>query len=339
MKLWEVQDAWGIDNLKMVEQPDPAAPGAGQILVRLHAGALNYRDFVTVTNKTPFGKLPQIPLSDAAGEVVALGQGVTRFKVGDTVCPRFFRDWDSGNPSMDNRKQGRGSAATPGVLQTMLVDDAETFSLAPKGWSFLEASTLPCAALTAWRALVVEAQMKAGDTVLVQGTGGVSIFALQIAKMMGATVIATSSSDEKLERVKALGADHVINYRETPEWGKAAMEITGGRGVNHVVEVGGAGTINQSIAAAGVYSNIVIIGVLGGRSQELLMPAIFGKGLRLLGISVGSRDHFEDMVRAIDDKGLKPVIGQTFPFAEVPEAFRMMEAAGHFGKICIDYDA
>jgi NADPH:quinone reductase-like Zn-dependent oxidoreductase len=305
----------------------------------MHAAAVNYRDLVTVLNKSPFGKLPQVPFSDGAGEILSVGAGVTRFKIGDRVCPNFFPGWTDGPPTALNRAGALGSAAAPGILRDILVVGEEAVSLAPDNLSWTEAATLPCAGLTAWRALVVEGQLKAGDTVLVQGTGGVSIFALQFAKMLGATVIATSSSDEKLERVRKLGADHTINYKTTPEWGKEALELTSGRGVDHVVEVGGAGTINQSIMAAAVGANILIIGVLGGRSQELLMPAIFGKNLRLIGISVGSRAHFEQMTAAIAAAGMKPVVNQCYPFAEVPAALECMAASQHFGKICIDFDA
>jgi NADPH:quinone reductase-like Zn-dependent oxidoreductase len=339
MKVWEVQDDWGTANMRLVERPDPGAPGPGMILIRMHAASVNYRDYATVLNRAPFGKLPQIPFSDGAGEVVAVGEGVTRFAVGDRVCPNFFPDWIEGPPSAANRAVSLGSASAPGILQKLYLTHAEAASRVPDHLSWIEAATLPCAGLTAWRSLVAEGGLKASDTVLVQGTGGVSIFALQFAKMHGATVIATSSSDEKLERVRALGADHTINYRNTPEWGKAALEITGGRGVDHVVEVGGAGTINQSLTAAAVGANILIIGVLGGRSQELLMPAIFGKNLRLLGISVGSRSHFEQMTAGIGRAGMHPVVDRVFPFAEAPAAIDQLQVNAHFGKICIDFDS
>jgi len=339
MKVWEVQDAWGTENMRLVERPEPGPPGPGMILVRMHAASVNYRDYATVLNRAPFGKLPQIPFSDGAGEVVAIGDGVTRFAVGDRVCLSFFPDWIDGAPSAANRAISLGSASAPGVLQELYLTHEASASRVPDHLSWLEAATLPCAGLTAWRSLIVEGALKPSDTVLVQGTGGVSIFALQFAKMHGATVIATSSSDEKLERVRALGADHVINYRETPEWGKAALDITEGRGVDQIVEVGGAGTINQSLAAAGVGANILIIGILGGRTQELLMPAIFGKNLRLLGISVGNRTHFEQMTAAIDRSGMYPVVDRVYPFAQAPAAIDQLQANAHFGKICIDFDA
>ena len=338
MRVWEVQDAWGIEHLRMSNRPEPALPRPGEVTIRMRAAAINYRDLATVLNSAPFGRLPQIPLSDGAGEVIAVGEGVTRVRSGDRVCTNFFLDWPDGAPTAANRRRARGSAEVPGVLQELIVSDSEAVSLAPASLHWTEAATLPCAALTAWRALMIEGRLNAGDTVVVQGTGGVSIFALQFAKSRGATVIATSSSDAKLERARALGADHVINYANTPEWGKSVLELTGGRGADHIVEVGGAGTINQSLVAAAVNGIILMIGVLGGRSQELLIPAVFGKNLHLTGISVGSRAHFEQMSEAIERARLKPVVDQVYPFSNVPEAFRAMAQRGHFGKICIDFD-
>jgi NADPH:quinone reductase-like Zn-dependent oxidoreductase len=337
MRVWEVQDDWGINQLRMIERPDPGRPGQGEVAIRMHAASINYRDLVTVLNTAPFGRLPQIPLSDGAGEVIGVGEGVIRFQIGDRVCPMLSLDWLDGPPSADNRIVNRGSATAPGVLQDILISEAEAVSRAPANLSWLEAATLPCAALTAWRAVVAEGRIGPGDVVVAQGTGGVSIFALQFAKMLGATVIITSSSDAKLERARALGADHAVNYRDNPAWGEAVLEITGGRGADLVVEVGGAETINQSIVAASVGGTIVIVGVLGGRSQELLLPAIFGKNLHLIGISIGSRRQFEDMVAAIERHDIKPVIGEVHPFGDVPEALHAMKAATHFGKICIDY--
>ena len=339
MRIWENRDAWGINNLVMSDVEAPGAPGDGQIRIQLRAAAANYRDLVTVTNKTPFGKLPQIPFSDGAGEIVAVGAGVTRFAIGDRVCPSFFQGWIDGPPTARNRAVSLGSASHPGILQEEIVLNADYASAIPGHLDWIEAATLPCAGLTAWRALVVEGGIKSGDVVVVQGTGGVSVFALQFAKMLGAEVIATSSSDAKLARAKELGADHLVNYRETPEWGSAVLDITGGRGADHIVEVGGAGTINQSVAAAAVGGNILVIGILGGRSQELLMPAIFGKNLRILGISVGSRRHFEEMASAISRHAMHPVVDRVFPFSEVPEALRTMEGAGHFGKLVVALDA
>ncbi len=335
MRAWQVEGEWGIDHLKMIET-EARKPGAGEVLLKMHAASVNYRDLLTVQGMGGTKRLPLIPFSDGAGEVVAVGEGVSRVNVGDKVCPMFFEGWIEGAPDAYKRSRPLGGPL-PGVLQDEFLAKAEAVSPIPKGWSFEEAATLPCAGLTAWRALIVEGQLKAGETVLVQGTGGVSIFALQFAKMAGARVILTSSSDEKLSRAKSLGADETINYKANPEWAKAALELTGGAGVDHVVEVGGAGTLNQSLEAAKVGGRIEVIGVLSGFSQQIAMPTLFGKNLRMIGLSVGSREMFESMVAAIDKAGMKPVIDKTFAFAELPEALRCMKGAGHFGKICVRY--
>lgn len=335
MKAWEVQDAWGIDHLTAVDRPTPK-PGAGEIVVKMHAASLNYRDLLTIAGKGGTRNPPLIPFSDGAGEVAAVGEGVTRVKVGDRVCPLFFQTWFDGGPTAEKRTKPLGGPL-PGVLQQEMLLSAEGVSKFPAHLSWTEAATLPCAGLTAWRALMVEGQLKKGDTVLVQGTGGVSIFALQFAKMHGASVIVTSSDDAKLARAKELGADHLINYRTTPDWGKAAVALTGGRGVDQVIEVGGKDTFNQSLEAARVGGSVLCIGLLSGASQQVLIPTLFGKNLRVIGLSVGSREMFEGMCADIEKAKLKPVIGQTWPFEKTPEALRQMQAATHFGKICIEY--
>lgn len=335
MKVWEIQQAYGLENLKLAERPDPA-PGPGEILVGMRAASLNYRDLATVKGFGGRHALPLVPFSDGAGEVTAVGEGVTRVRPGDRVCPLFFQSWFDGSVAAEKRAQPLGGPLD-GVLQQTLKVKADGVSKIPDSLSFEEAATLPCAALTAWRAVAVEAPVGAGDVVLVQGTGGVSIFALQFAKALGAQVIVTSSSDAKLQRARALGADHLINYRTTPEWGAKARELTGGRGVDVVVEVGGENTLNQSLDAARVGGAVVVIGVLGGFSAPIMMPVLFGKNLRLLGISVGSRAHFEDMCAHIARWGLKPVIDKVFGFDAVPEALRLMEAGGHFGKIAVRF--
>ena len=260
---------------------------------------------------------------------------MSRVAVGDRVCPMFFQSWFDGEPSASGRRLALGGTR-PGVLQELLVLDAEGVTRIPDHLSFAEAATLPCAALTAWRALFDEAHLRPGQTVLVQGTGGVSIFALQFAKLAGATVIVTSSSDEKLERAKALGADHTINYRTVAEWGKAAADWTGG-GVDHIVEVGGKDTFQQSIEAARVGGTILVIGVLSGFAQQISIPSLFSKNLHVIGLSVGSRRMFENMASAIGHNRLKPVIDRTLDFSEVPDALRLMQQAGHFGKIAIAF--
>ena len=335
MKVWEIQNAYGIDNLHMAEAAEPK-PGPGQIVVNMKSASLNYRDLLTVIGYGGGFPLPLIPFSDGAGEVAAVGAGVTRVAVGDKVCPLFFQSWLSGPIVAESRNKPLGGPLS-GVLQQKMLLDADGVSKFPAYLSFEEAATLPCAGLTAWRAITIEAPVGPGDTVLVQGTGGVSIFALQFAKARGATVIATSSSDEKLERAKKLGADHTINYKKTEDWGRVAREMTGGRGVDVVVEVGGENTLNQSFDAARVGGSIVIIGVLGGFSSPVMIPVVFGKNLHIHGISVGSREQFDDMAANIAKWKLKPVVDKTFAFAEVPEALRLMQAGGHFGKIAIRY--
>ncbi len=334
MKVWQVSREWSIEAMELVERPEPT-PGPGQVVVRMRAASLNYRDLLTVEGKGGSYKLPFIPFSDGAGEIASIGEGVSRVAVGDRVCPMFFQSWFDGRPSASNRRLALGGTR-PGVLQERVVLDAEGVSRIPSNLTFEEAATLPCAALTAWRALFEEAHIRPGDTVLVQGTGGVSIFALQFAKLAGAAVIVTSSSDDKLKRAKALGADHTINYRAVAEWGKAAADWAGG-GVGHIVEVGGQDTLQQSIEAARVGGTILIIGVLSGFSQKVLIPSIFGKNLHVIGLSVGSRRMFESMAAAIERNHLKPVVDRMVAFEAVPEALKLMQQGGHFGKIVVQF--
>ena len=333
MKVWQVAREWSIEGMELVEQPEPV-PGPGQVAVKMRAASLNYRDLLTVQGKGGPFRLPLIPFSDGAGEVAAVGEGVTCIAVGDRVCPLFFQSWFDGRPTATSRRLALGGTR-PGVLQETMLLDAEGVSRIPAHLSLQEAATLPCAALTAWRALFEEARLKPGDTVLVQGTGGVSIFALQFARLAGATVIATSSSDDKLERARALGADHTINYRSVPEWGKAAADWAGG--VDHIVEVGGKDTFQQSLEAARVGGTILVIGVLSGFAQQIAIPSLFGKNLHVIGLSVGSRRMFDNMAAAIGRNRLKPVIDRTFGFDAVPEALKLMQQGGHFGKIVVEF--
>ena len=332
MKVAAVKKPGGPGNLVIEERVDPT-PGRGEILVRVKASSLNYHDFVVVMGgiPTPDGR---IPMSDGACEVVAVGEGTKKFKVGDKVLSLFFPNWYSGQPEM------AGFASVPGDgadgFGAELVAAPETaFTRMPEGYSFEEAATLPCAALTAWRALMVEAKIKPGDWVLTQGTGGVSIFALQFAKAAGARVIATSSSDEKLKRLKELGADHLINYKDTPDWGKKAKALTGGRGVDEVVEIGGPGTLAQSIAASKMGGHISLIGVLTGVSGEVPTAALFSMNITLSGITVGSASMQEDMIAAIEANGIKPVLDQTFPLDKIADAFGHQASQKHFGKIIV----
>jgi NADPH:quinone reductase-like Zn-dependent oxidoreductase len=310
MRVWEIERAWGIDQLRPVERPSPK-PGPGEIVVRMRAASLNYRDLLMVEGKAG-GKLPLIPFSDGAGEVAAVGAGVTRVRAGDRVCPLFFQSWLAGDVGAKSRAAALGGSV-PGVLQEEMLLSAEGVAKIPAGFSFAEAATLPCAALTAWRALAVEGGLASGQTVLVQGTGGVSIFALQFAKLRGARVIVTSSSAQKLERARALGADDLIDYRQTPRWAKAALEPSG---------VGG---------------HVLVIGVLSGLPGPVDALTVFRKNLRVIGISVGSREQFEAMVAAIEAHKLKPVIDRRYPVDRVGDALHLMKSGDHFGKICLEF--
>jgi len=323
----------GYDNV-VIGSSEAAAPEAGEITVRLRASSLNYHDFAVVSGM--WGpSVQRIPMADGAGEVVAVGEGVTEFAVGDQVVSRFFPDWLDGEP----QQEGFGTVPGDGVdgyAREAVTARATSFTRAPQGWSHAEAATLTTAGLTAWRALMADDSLKPEDSVLIQGTGGVSIFALQFAKMAGATVIATSSRDEKLERLKAMGADHLINYRSTPNWGEKVRELTNDRGVDHVIEVGGPATLEQSMIAARIGGHISVIGILTGVAGELGIVTALTRQLRLQGVLVGNRTQQQEMIRAIDANGMRPVIDSHFPLDEIVEAFRYQESNRHFGKICLD---
>ena len=323
-----------LDALRLVDLDDPPSPGPGQITVAVRASSLNYHDYAVVRGMlpTPEGR---IPLSDGAGDVTAVGEGVTEFAVGDRVVSTFFPEWLDGEPPMSAFTQVPGDGIDGFACETVTMP-ATAFTRAPQGYSHAEAATLTCAGLTAWRALFVDYQVKPGDTVLVQGTGGVSIFALQFAKATGARVIATSSSDDKLERVRALGADETINYREVEAWGPKAFEMTGGRGVDCVVEIGGAGTLDQSMMATRVGGHIALIGVLAGFAGPVQTALLFSKNLTVQGLTVGSRAMQQAMIRAIEAKGLRPVISDSFALADLADAFRHQESGQHFGKIAVE---
>lgn len=322
----------GLGNIKIEDRADPVA-GPGQILVKVQGSSLNFHDFAVVSGLIPCEE-GRIPMSDGAGEVVAVGEGVTEFAVGDAVISLFFPSWERGEPDLTKLLGVPGDHAD-GFAAELVAAPASAFTRAPQGYSAAEAATLPCAALTAWRALVTEAKIKPGDWVLTQGTGGVSIFALQFAKAAGCRVIATSSSDEKLARLKELGADHLINYKETPDWGVKARELTGGVGVDEVVEIGGAGTLAQSITACRIGGHISLIGVLAGFAGEVPTAQLFSQNITLKGITVGSKQEQEDMVRAIEANGIKPVISDEFPLDQIQQAFELQAAQGHFGKIVL----
>jgi NADPH:quinone reductase-like Zn-dependent oxidoreductase len=324
----------GIENLVLAEI-EPRDPGPGEIRVRIHASSLNFHDYAVVIGLIAVDD-KRIPMSDGAGVVEAVGDGVGEFQVGDRVMSSFFPNWEDGAPAFDKIMGVPGDMADGFAAETLTMP-VRAFTTMPAAYSFEQAATLPCAALTAWRALMVEARVKPGDTVLVQGSGGVSVFALQFAKLAGCRVIATSSSDEKLERLQQLGADDLINYKETPGWGDKVQEITGGQGANVIVEVGGSGTVPQSVRAAAFDGHISMIGVLTGISGEVPTAELFQKNARIHGITVGSRSHQRDMVAAIDLNAIEPVISHTFSLGEIGDAFRLQESQGHFGKISLSF--
>lgn len=332
MKVYEIRDRFGLDALTLTERPQPQ-PGPHEVLLRIRAATLNYRDLLVVKGQyNPKMPLPRIPLSDAAGEVAAIGPGVTRVQVGQRVAAIFMQKWLAGEIDESKAKSALGGAID-GLLAEYAVLHEDGLVQVPEHLSFEEAATLPCAAVTAWHGLVTEGRVKPGDTVLLQGTGGVSLFALQFARLAGARIIITSSSNEKLARARQMGAAEGINYKESPDWGDKARQLTGG-GVDHVVEVGGAGTLGQSLRAVRMGGQISLIGVLSGTGQANPM-SILMKNVRVQGIFVGSREMFEAMNRAIAVNQLRPIIDRVFPFAEAVQAFRHMESAAHFGKICI----
>jgi NADPH:quinone reductase-like Zn-dependent oxidoreductase len=335
MKAIRLRSPGGLDNLQSVDMEAPKDPAAGEIRVRLHASSLNYHDY-GVASRPGWQADGRIPMSDGAGVVEAVGAGVSDLAVGDSVVSCFFPTWADGPATIADFATVPGDGVD-GFAREAVTLPATAFTRAPRGFSHAEAATLTTAGLTAWRALVVDGGLKAGDTVLVLGTGGVSIFALQFAKAMGATVVATSSSDEKLERARALGADHTINYKREADWGRRVWDWTGGRGVDHVVEVGGPGTLPQSIAAVRVGGHIALIGVLTGYAGDVPTGPFMLKQARLQGLIVGSRREQADMVRAIEAIKLKPVIDRSFPLDGLAEAFRHQESGKHFGKICLTF--
>ncbi len=334
MKAIQLRAPASLDNLVVTDLDAPGDPGPGEIHVRLRASSLNYHDYAVVTGMIAAAE-NRIPMSDGAGEVVAVGDQVSEFAVGDLVVSTFFPEWTDGTPPLTafTRVPGDG---VDGYAREAVVAPATAFTHAPAGYSAAEAATLTCAGLTAWRALVVDGAIKPGASVLVQGTGGVSIFALQFAKALGATVIATSSSDAKLDRLTKLGADHVINYRTTPQWGDKVLGLTNGLGVDHVVEIGGPGTLNESMKATRIGGHIALIGVLTGFAGPVATALLMARQLRVQGLTVGSRQHQCDMVRAINVSAIKPVLDQHFPLAQLSDAFRHQESGQHFGKIVVD---
>jgi NADPH:quinone reductase-like Zn-dependent oxidoreductase len=333
MRVYELAETNGIESLKQAERPDPS-PGEGEVVLLMKAASLNYRDLLVAKGQYPNLRLPLVPLSDGAGIVLAVGENVSRVKPGDRVAGIFNQNWIAGESPRQALALG---GDRDGVLAQQVVLPQDGVVRIPGHLSFEEASTLPCAGVTAWNALMVSGGLKPGETVLIQGTGGVSLFALQFAQMAGARTIVTSSSDRKLERVRSLGADAVINYRTTPDWDREALRLTGGLGVDHVVEVGGAETLPRSLGAVRPNGHIAVIGVLSGGSAQIPLFPMLVKQVRLQGIYVGSRLFFERMNDAISQNTLKPIIDRTFSFEEAPDAFRYMESGDHSGKIVLRF--
>jgi NADPH:quinone reductase-like Zn-dependent oxidoreductase len=324
-----------LDGLRRCERPEPK-PQPTQILVRIQAAALNYRDLLIARGHYMGGTLAAniIPLSDGAGEVVAVGSAVTRFRIGERVASTFFRGWLDGRPPRAPLV-ALGAPPADGVLAELVVFDERDAVAVPAHLSWAGAATLPCAAVTAWRSLVDIGHVAPGETVLLQGTGGVSLFALQFARLAGARVLVTSSSDEKLARAKALGADGCVNYRTTPEWDREILKLTEGRGVDHVVEVGGSGTLARSIGSVAAGGRIAMIGVLTGVGAAVSPYGLLGKQASLQGVYVGSRGHFERMNAAISTHRLEPIVDREFAFDDALAAYRHLESAAHFGKVVI----
>ena len=327
--------AWPLGRLRSVELPDPAPPKPGEIAVRIHASSLNYHDY-TVVRSAPAARAGLVLMSDGAGVVEAVGEGVQEFARGDHVLSCFFPLWQDGPAPHADFSNVPGDGVD-GYARERVVRPATWFTRAPKGHSHAEAATLTTAGLTAWRALVHEGALKAGDSVLILGTGGVAIFALQLAKCMGAHVIITSSSDEKLERARALGADQLINYQREPKWEDAVRRATDGRGVDQVLELGGPETLPRSIAATRIGGAVSLIGTVTGYAGQVPTALLMARQVCLRGLIVSHRRHQQELVRALEVNQLRPVIDRSFPLAELTEAFRYQESARHLGKICLEF--
>lgn len=334
MKIIAVKQPGGLDNLTIIEKADPV-PKANEILVNWKATSLNYHDYLVAVGDIPVPD-GRIPMSDGAGEVIAIGAEVNEWKVGDKVMSMFFPYWTEGKPTLRKTISIMGETIDGCMAEKSCVP-ATGVTAIPEGYSYAEAATLPCAALTAWRGLMTEGNLQIGDKVLIEGTGGMSIFALQLAKAAGARIFATTSSDEKAERLKSMGAEAVVNYREDERWGKTIFKISG-NGVDHVLDVGGGSTMKQSIEAAAIGGQIISIGILsGGRKGEITFPKLFFKHLKMTGIAVGSRVMQEQMVKAINLSDIKPVISKSFAFDQLADAFRYQATGKHFGKIVVEY--
>ena len=323
----------GLENLKLTNTENPSLKD-NEVLLKVHASSLNYHDLMVALGLIPTED-KRVPLSDAAGEILEVGKDVSKWTVGDKVMSMCFPNWVSGPPKYDLLSFIGDNQ--DGYATELISIQESAITKIPNNLNFKEAATLPCAGLTAWRALVDEGRLKSGETVLVQGTGGVSVFALQLAKTFGATVIATSSSEEKLEKLKSLGADHLINYKAHPEWGKEVLKITNNEGVDHVVEVGGAGTFSESVRCTKLAGHIALIGVLSGPSvSEIILPRIFLKQIRLSGIAMANQDSQIAMIDYLEKNEIKPEISDSFDLKDLGAAFQHQIDNKHFGKISID---
>ncbi len=336
MRVYAITDAFGFDNLKITERENPK-PVHDQVVIQMKACSLNFRDLLMIRGHyNPRQPLPLIPLSDGVGKVIAIGDSVKTVKVGDRVAGCFVQDWFSGQFTDEASKTTLGGPIDGMLAEQRILPEHGVIKV-PEHLTDVEAAALPCACLTAWSALVEHGNVKACDTVLLLGTGGVSVSALQFSKMLGAEVIMTSSSNKKLERAKELGADHLINYKETPAWGKEVLKITSGRGVDNVVEVGGAGTLINSLKAVRRGGTVSMIGVLSGVNIDIPLTLVLMKHVRVQGILVGHREGFENMNRALSYHQIRPVIDKVFPFDRAVEAFEYMASAKHFGKVCLEF--
>lgn len=335
MRCYEFAKDGDAYRLELTTRPDPT-PSAGNVVVRVRAASLNYRDLIQLKNKAGRDVAGRIPLSDGAGDIVAVGSNVEGWSVGDRAMPNFFTAWKSGRFSMAYHGSALGGPGVDGMLAEFVELPADSLVPVPEHLTYEEAACLPCAAVTAWQALVVRGRLQSGDSILVLGTGGVSVFALQIGVAIGCTVIVTSSSDEKLERARKLGATHTINYKTHPDWEKEIHRLTNKRGVDHVVEVGGGGTLAKSMASVAAGGHIALVGVLTGFGPptESLFPLV-GKNATLSGIYVGSRADFLALNSFLAEHRIRPVVDRTYPFESAADAFDHLESAGHFGKVTV----
>lgn len=333
MKAFQLHGQSGPDSLRLVAIPEPR-PGPGQVLIRVRANSLNYRDLMIADGRYGKINLPLVPLSDGAGEIIAVGPGVTRWQAGDRVAGTFFQGWSGGAYRREILGTALGGALGGMLAEFVVLSEAGVVAIPPQ-LSFAEAATLPCAGVTAWHALVGRGHVGAHETVLLLGTGGVSLFALQIARLHGARTIMTSGSDEKLVRARTLGADATINYRTTPDWDEEIFRLTQKQGVDHVVEVGGTGTFPKSLRSLAANGQVHVVGGVSGFTSDIPLREILGRLATINGIFVGSREMFEAFNRAIIQNGLKPVIDRVFPFEDAPAAYRHLQSGAHFGKVVI----